>query len=207
MRNFIFDVDRTLVDSYSIEKESLKKALFKVTKKSYGENIMDKLSILSTKEFFRLINIDINSDTMKDINLYWDKYLNESTINLFLGIEKELKNLKNNKCFLGIVTSRTYDELCELSEFTKIKNLFDVIITSDIVSNPKPDPESLLKIINDFSLEKNETVYIGDSDLDSIASKRANIKFAYASYENKNSTEEYDYILNNVSDISSLLDK
>lgn len=83
MRNFIFDVDRTLVDSYSIEKESLKKALFKVTKKSYDENIMDKLSILSTKEFFRLINIDINSDTMKDINFYWDKYLNESTINFF----------------------------------------------------------------------------------------------------------------------------
>ena len=83
MRNFIFDVDRTLVDSYSIENESLKKALFKVTKKSYDENIMDKLSILSTKEFFRLINIDINSDTMKDINFYWDKYLNESTINFF----------------------------------------------------------------------------------------------------------------------------
>ena len=32
MRNFIFDVDRTLVDSYSIEKESLKKPYLKLLK-------------------------------------------------------------------------------------------------------------------------------------------------------------------------------
>ena len=39
IKNFIFDVDRTLIDSYNPELETLKEALFIVTKK----NIVMKL--------------------------------------------------------------------------------------------------------------------------------------------------------------------
>lgn len=207
MKNFIFDVDRTLFDSYTIEKETLQNSLLKVTGKTFDKETMDKLSVLPTKEFFSLINIDINSNIMKEINYYWDKYLKETKIKLFPGIEEQLLLLKENNCFLAIATSRTKDEFKELSEFSKIDNLFTCIITSDMVKKPKPDPESILKIITDFSLDKRETIYIGDSDSDSLASKKASIKFAYASYDNKNSTNEYDYLLKNVDDISKLIYK
>ena len=207
MKNFIFDVDRTLFDSYTIEKETLQNSLLKVTGKTFDKETMDKLSVLPTKEFFSLINIDINSNIMKEINYYWDKYLKETKIKLFPGIEEQLLLLKENNCFLAIATSRTKDEFKELSEFSKIDTLFTCIITSDMVKKPKPDPESILKIITDFSLDKRETIYIGDSCSDSLASKKASIKFAYASYDNKNSTNEYDYLLKNVDDISKLIYK
>lgn len=207
MKNFIFDIDRTLFDSYSIERETLKKALLVVTNKIYDDQTMDKLSVLTTKEFFSLINIDTSSKIMKEINFYWDKFLKDTKIKLFPGIEKQLLFLKENKCFLAIATSRTKNEFEELTEFSKISNLFSIVITSDMVSNPKPDPESILKIIDYFSLDKNDTIYIGDSNSDSLASRNASIKFAYASYDNKNSTHDYDYFLENVNDISKLIYK
>lgn len=205
MKNFIFDVDRTLFDSYTIEKETLKESLLRVTGKTFDEQTMDKLSVLTTKEFFSLINIDINSNTMKEINSYWDKLLKETKINLFSGIEEQLLILKEHNCFLAIVTSRTKEEFEELSEFSKIAHLFSSIITSDMVKNPKPDPESILKVIKDFSLDRNDTIYIGDSASDSLASRNASIKFAYACYDNKNSTNDYDYLLEDVYDISKLI--
>ena len=207
MKNFIFDVDRTLFDSCAIEKETLQNSLLKVTGKSIDKEIIDKLSVLTTKEFFSLINIDINSNIMKEINYYWDKYLKETKIELFPRIEEELLFLKENNCFLAIATSRTKEEFKELSEFSKIEKLFTCIITSDMVKNPKPDPESILKIITDFSLDKRDTIYVGDSFSDYLASKKASVKFAYASYDNKNSTNEYDYLLKNVNDISKLIYK
>lgn len=207
MKNFIFDIDRTLFDSYSIERETLKKALLVVTNKTYDDQTMDKLSVLTTKEFFSLINIDTSSKIMKEINFYWDKFLKDTKIKLFPGMEKQLLFLKENKCFLAIATSRTKNEFEELTEFSKISNLFSIVITSDMVSNPKPDSESILKIIDYFSLDKNDTIYIGDSNSDSLASRNASIKFAYASYDNKNSTHDYDYLLENVNDISKLIYK
>ena len=207
MKNFIFDIDRTLFDSYSIERETLKKALLVVTNKTYDDQTMDKLSVLTTKEFFSLINIDTSSKIMKEINFYWDKFLKDTKIKLFPGMEKQLLFLKENKCFLAIATSRTKEEFKELSEFSKIEKLFTCIITSDMVKNPKPDPESILKIITDFSLDKRDTIYVGDSFSDYLASKKASVKFAYASYDNKNSTNEYDYLLKNVNDISKLIYK
>ncbi len=39
IKNFIFDVDRTLIDSYNTELETLKEALFIVTKKNIVMNL------------------------------------------------------------------------------------------------------------------------------------------------------------------------
>lgn len=52
IKNFIFDVDRTLIDSYKPELETLREALYVVTKKQYSKDVMKKLTILTTDEFF-----------------------------------------------------------------------------------------------------------------------------------------------------------
>lgn len=52
IKNFIFDVDRTLADSYQPELETLKEALKIVTNKKYNDEMMNQLTILTTDEFF-----------------------------------------------------------------------------------------------------------------------------------------------------------
>ncbi len=43
IKNFIFDVDRTLIDSYQPELETLKEALYIVTRRTYSNEAMEKL--------------------------------------------------------------------------------------------------------------------------------------------------------------------
>lgn len=194
LKNFIFDVDRTLIDSYKVELESLKQALFIVTNKAYNDEVMNRLTMLTTEKFFNELGIDIKSDTMKMINRHWERLIKERKIKFFSGIRELLVDLKNNNYFLGIVTLRTNEELKELECLMDVIDLFDVVITSDVVKNPKPNPEALNYIIEKYNLNRDETIYIGDSISDQKASSNANIKFGFAAWENENKIEQYDYI-------------
>lgn len=205
IKNFIFDVDRTLIDSYKPELETLKKALSIVTKKEYSDDVMNKLTTLTTEEFFSELGIDTKSEPMNQINYYWARLLEERKLHFFAGIKEALINLKENGYFLGIVTSRTKEELEELEELLEYINLFDIIITSDMVKEPKPSPESINIIIEKFNLKRNETIYIGDSPSDAIASKKANIKFGFAAWENKNFVPQYDYLFERTGDINKFI--
>lgn len=205
IKNFIFDVDRTLIDSYKPELETLKEALEIVTKKTYSQEIMNKLTMLTTDEFFKELGIEKNSDTMKQINYHWGKLLSERKLTFFEGVKELIITLKEKGCFLGIATSRTKNELEELDELLEYINLFDIVITSDLVKEPKPSPESINIIIDNFNLKKEETIYIGDSPSDSIASKKANVKFGFANWENKNQISEYDYLFECPDDIYKLI--
>lgn len=194
IKNFIFDVDRTLIDSYKPELETLKQALFIVTNNSYSDEIMNQLTILTTEEFFNRLGIDLKSDTMKMINRHWARLLNERKLKLFDGIRELLVELKNKNYFLGIATSRTMEELEELESLMDIIDLFDAVVTSDLVRKPKPNPESINVIVNKFNLNKAETIYIGDSMSDQIAARNANVYFGFANWENKNEINDYDYL-------------
>ena len=207
LKNFIFDVDRTLIDSYKPELETLKEALFIVTRKNYSNDIMEKLTTLTTDEFFLSIGIEKDSDTMKKINHHWGSLLEKRKLHFFDGIKELLISLKENNYFLGIVTSRDKDELNELSELIEYINLFDIVITSDMVEIPKPSPESINIIIEKFNLKREETIYIGDSQSDSDAAKNALISFGFANWENKNFISQYDYLFETPKDIKKLYEQ
>lgn len=60
---------------------------------------------------------------------------------------------------------------------------FDLVISSLDVKHPKPHPESLLKILSHFSLSPDETIYVGDSEVDELAAKAAGIPLV--AYKNR----------------------
>ena len=205
IKNFIFDVDRTLIDSYKPELETLKEALQIVTNTKYSDEIMNKLTTLTTDEFFKKLGIEKNSDTMKQINHHWGRLLNERKLEFFPKVKDLLIELKEKGYFLAIATSRTKLELEELKELLEYIDLFDIVITSDLIKEPKPSPESINVIVDKFNLKRDETIYIGDSPSDGIASKNANVKFGFAAWENKNDISDYDYLFESPQDIYKLI--
>lgn len=54
---------------------------------------------------------------------------------------------------------------------------FDLVVTAQDVRHPKPHPECLQSILAHFNLQAGEMIYIGDSELDAIASRRAGVPF------------------------------
>ena len=101
----------------------------------------------------------------------------------------------------AVATNRT-DTMKRVLVEHDLKDLFDIVVSALDVKYPKPHPEQLLKILKHFNLEPENAFYIGDSELDEVASKAAKITFI--AYNNKSlhadfhitSLKEVEEILN-----------
>ena len=204
MKNIIFDVDRTLVDSYGPELSTLNEALYLATGKHYSDDVMKQLTVLPTDEFFQTLGIH-DCETLNSINHYWGELLKKQPVAMFPDVPEMLTFLSEQNKFLGIVTSRTYEELEEISDLMKILPIFSSVITSDLVKQPKPNPESILTILKKFQLDPKETVYVGDSKVDMLAAKSSGVLFAYASWDNYDDTITYDFLLSTPDDLKNLI--
>lgn len=100
----------------------------------------------------------------------------------------------------AIATNRTDTMNRLLTEFG-LEGYFDLVVTSSDVERPKPYPDVLLKILNDFGLEPNQTIYVGDSKLDELAAEAACIPLI--AYRNRNLAS--DYHIDTLKDLEELL--
>ena len=86
----------------------------------------------------------------------------------------------------AINTNRT-TSMKHLMERFHLWPFFDMVVTALDVKNPKPHPESIEKIIQKLNLNKEETVFVGDSEVDQQTAKSSGIKFiAYKNREISN---------------------
>ena len=93
-----------------------------------------------------------------------------------------LRILKEKGIIRAISTNRS-TTMKPIMERFKLGLYFDLVITSLDVQNPKPHPESIEKIIQTFSLTKEEAVFVGDSEIDRQAASLAGVKFI--AYKNR----------------------
>ena len=70
-----------------------------------------------------------------------------------------------------------------------LEDEFDLVISSLDVKNPKPHPESIIKILNHFTLSPSEALFIGDSEVDQEAAQGAGVPFI--AYKNRSLQAEY----------------
>jgi HAD superfamily hydrolase (TIGR01509 family) len=93
-----------------------------------------------------------------------------------------LNLLKANGIMRAINTNRT-TSMRHIMERFGLWPFFNMVVTALDVKNPKPHPESIEKIIQTLNLNKEETVFVGDSDVDLQAAKASGVKFI--SYKNR----------------------
>jgi len=93
-----------------------------------------------------------------------------------------LRLLKEKGILRAISTNRS-TAMKPIMERFKLGPHFDLVVTSLDVQNPKPHPESIEKIIQTLRLSREETVFIGDSEIDRRAAASAGVRFI--AYKNK----------------------
>lgn len=110
-----------------------------------------------------------------------------------------LKQLRPN-FKTAIATNRT-NTMNRVLEEHHLQGLFDKVVTAGDVRNPKPHPELLLTLLDHFSIQPIQMVYIGDSELDAAAAHRAQVRFvAY-----RNPDLEADAHIQNLGQLFDLL--
>jgi phosphoglycolate phosphatase len=103
------------------------------------------------------------------------------------GLKELLKELRP-RFGLGVATNRS-TTIGNVLKYHGLDNFFDIVISSLDVKNPKPHPESLLKILTFFDINPIKAIYIGDSELDFKSARAAGVVFA--AYKNRNLDADY----------------
>jgi HAD superfamily hydrolase (TIGR01549 family) len=89
---------------------------------------------------------------------------------------KEVLSSLHNRYYIALATNRT-DSIYSILDRFKLDKYFDLVISSLDVSNPKPHPETIFKILDHFSIDTPEAVYVGDSTVDYELTRKTNIFF------------------------------
>lgn len=185
----IFDLDGTLLDTLEGLKDSVNFALneFNYSLKnleqirSYVGNGVSKLierSIPDGKE-----NPDFEN-CLSVFKNHYSKNMKEKTRPYPQVIELlETLKLKNIKV---AVVSNKYDlavkDLCR----NYFDGLIDMAVGEGEFCRPKPYCDGIDKVLSEFKLNKDEVLYVGDSEVDILTAKNAEIKMICVSWGFRN---------------------
>jgi len=178
----IFDLDGTLLDSVEDLEKACNYALSKFNLPQidsqkyklmlgYGRHKVIE-SIIS--EFFGYDQVDVTDKFLEYFNEYYDSHMFDNT-KPFEGIIDMLDVLNKNEVITAVLSNKTHDNtitLCERFFIDKIK------YSSGLKDgfNAKPDPASLLAIMDDLNIKKEDCIYIGDTEIDIQVARNAGIK-------------------------------
>jgi phosphoglycolate phosphatase len=77
---------------------------------------------------------------------------------------------------LAVCTNRSVSIDTVLDSFD-LTRYFGIVMTASRVTNPKPHPEPLLKVLDHYRIGPGEALFVGDSEVDQQASRAAGIPF------------------------------
>lgn len=108
-----------------------------------------------------------------------------------MKIEPGLKSLlgKIRPAYKTAIATNRSDTMQGIMSEHGLEECFDYVVCALDVKNPKPHPESLIKIVEHFSIKPSQAIYVGDSVVDEIAAKAAGIPLV--SYNNKELSADY----------------
>ncbi len=176
-RAVIFDLDGTLVDGFDIIYESFNYSLKTLGLKEIPIREIKKVIGPALSEGFRrLVPEHLVAEGVNLYRSYYKERYLERTI-LFDGVRELLKYLKDMKIIVGLITNKKVSFAEELLRYLKIDKFFDFVNGAEEGYLPKPDSEIMEKIMKEFKINKEETIYIGDSEIDGKFANNCGVDF------------------------------
>ena len=172
----IFDFDGTVMDTNNVIIQSWQHTYKTLTGhegnidyilSTFGEPLED-----SMKNAFPDVPLDVSVQTYRS----WHRDNFDSMIELFPGVREMLEKCKVLGYKTGIATSRVEKTLYQgLNKFDILK-YFDEIVTVEEVSEHKPAPDCMLKVLAKLDSRSENSIMLGDSRLDILCAHNAGAK-------------------------------
>lgn len=176
----IFDFDYTLGDctegivesvNYGLHKMEQKEAELPKIRKAVGMTLEDTYSFMTGS--------DVEEERALFANYFMEK-ADEVMVDCsrFMPFAREtLEMLYVKKVPVGIVTTKRANQIEGIMKLHGTKPLVKYICGSDSVKVEKPDPEGLLKMVEEMKLTPKDVLYVGDSMIDAQTAQNAGIDF------------------------------
>ncbi len=164
----IFDMDGTIFDSEPVYMSVLQDAAARL-----GGYISDELYLSTVgttmAESYDILAAGLDKDfpmiDFKDLwPKLWEEYTKTNGVVLKDGLLDLLKHLNKNGCPKALATSSFQTEANLCLSMTGLRNEFESIVTGDLVTNGKPNPEIYLKVAKNIGIEPQYCLAIEDSN-------------------------------------------
>lgn len=182
LKLLIVDLDGTLFDTKDVNYNAYREAIagygYEIDYEYYckfcnGRHYLDFLPSITTTD--KDVLLKIHADKKNAYKKHVDKAsLNTALVDIIKSMKKE--------CKAAIVTTASKANCDNILEHFELKELFDLILTQEDVSEPKPSPEGFLKAMHFFDVSPEETIIFEDSDVGIEAAERSGAYY-YKTYK------------------------
>ena len=170
-KHVFFDFDGTLADTISGITFACNKVseIYKVDKTFSDELVTTFIGEGSKKLFLRAFDyeeLDETNAKMYEDFMYYYLNFQVDHLRLYDNVIEVLKTLQNSNISLYIYSNKPHDILLECVKATLNDIKFKLVLGNRTEDKPKPHPESISLYMKDNNINKEESIYIGDSLVD-----------------------------------------
>lgn len=179
-RAIIFDFDYTLADASRGVIECVNYALTKVGLPTAPDDQIKKTIGLTIPQIVVYLGGNEHADKAED---FMNHFINKADevmtpmARMFEYVPGVLHKLRDDGCMLGIVSTKFQYRIRQILQREALEDLFDIIVGGEDVTAHKPDPEGLFKVMTEVSLNRDEMIFVGDSEVDAKAAGNAGVRF------------------------------
>lgn len=203
-KHIIWDFDGTLFNSYPAMLEAMMSLLddFEIHEERNNILRLMKVSMGHMIEYLKE-EYKINEDFINEYTVRREKY-ESKMLKPFDGVLDICNYIVSNGGDNHLFTHRDQSSIEYLKKFDLYK-YFTGLVTKDSGFARKPSPEGIYYLLNKYGLNKDETIMIGDRDIDLLSAKNAGISTCYFKQAGDKPLEIADYVINHFHELKKIL--
>ena len=204
----LFDLDGTLIDTNELIISTFMHTLDKYYPGKYQREDVYPFMGPSLMDTFSGLDPDRVDEMILEYRTY-NLANHDLLVKEFVGVKDTVHTLKERGYKLGIVTTKLHDVVLKGLRLMDLEPYFEAVVALDHVEKEKPDPEPVLKALEQLGAKPEEAIMVGDNYHDILAGKNAGTKTAGVAWSMKGrdylANFEPDFMLESMADILAIL--
>ena len=181
----LFDLDGTLIDTLDDLTGAMNHALVALGLPPHPPEVCRRMIGNGVRTFAARALPPDRQDLRDDLiglmlPYYMDHCMEHSRI--YDGMTETLEALQSRRIRLAVVTNKDQPHAEQVIAHYFAPGLFECVVGTDETTPVKPDPAGTLRTLDRMSLDRNQALFLGDSDVDFETTRNASVPFVGAAW-------------------------